>query len=108
MYRYKKNVKKLSELFKDRPQKPVDTALWWTEYVLRHKNLTFSKPLAINQTWYERRLLDIWMFLGLVIFGSLITLVKSLNYFFSNDINKKIMISSNNSKKPSKQKLKTS
>lgn len=83
--RFKNNVIRLSELFKDRPQKPVDTALWWTEYVLRHKNLTFTKPLAINQPWYARRLLDVWTFLGFAIFGSITALVLSVNYIFCNN-----------------------
>jgi glucuronosyltransferase len=52
-----------SKLFRDLPAKPLETAVWWTEYVLRHKQTPFLMPLAVNQTWYERRLLDVWGFI---------------------------------------------
>ncbi|KRF99987.1 uncharacterized protein Dwil_GK27520 [Drosophila willistoni] len=34
---YAKNAKLLSTRFRDQPMNAVDTAVWWTEYVLRHK-----------------------------------------------------------------------
>lgn len=53
---------KVSNLFKDRPMKPVDTAFWYTNYVLRNKNASgFMVPMGKHQTWYERRHLDIWL-----------------------------------------------
>jgi heme/copper-type cytochrome/quinol oxidase subunit 2 len=39
---------------------PVDLAVWWTEYALRHKETPFLKPKGIHQTWYQRRLVDVW------------------------------------------------
>ncbi|KAG8336178.1 hypothetical protein J6590_050380, partial [Homalodisca vitripennis] len=35
--RYRESAKLLSERFRDRPMSPLDTAVYWTEYVLRHK-----------------------------------------------------------------------
>ncbi|CAG7732911.1 unnamed protein product, partial [Allacma fusca] len=60
--KYKQNMEKLSKLFKDRPSSPLETAVWWTEYVLRNDDLSSLKPLGIHQTWYQRRLLDVWGF----------------------------------------------
>ncbi|KAH8294658.1 hypothetical protein KR018_000890 [Drosophila ironensis] len=34
---YKQRARDLSDRFHDQPMSPMDTALWWTEYVLRHK-----------------------------------------------------------------------
>ncbi|XP_068156327.1 UDP-glycosyltransferase UGT5-like [Drosophila tropicalis] len=34
---YARNAKEISTRFRDQPMNPVDTAVWWTEYVLRHK-----------------------------------------------------------------------
>lgn len=34
---YKKRALELSARFHDQPMSPMETALWWTEYVLRHK-----------------------------------------------------------------------
>jgi len=61
--RYKSKMMEISSLFKDRPGKPLETAVWWTEYVLRHKDTSALKPLSLYQPWYERRLLDVWLFL---------------------------------------------
>lgn len=51
---------KLSKKFHDRPMKPADTALWWTEYVLRNDNTNHLKSLSINTSWFKRRSLDVW------------------------------------------------
>jgi len=68
--RYLKNIKKASKVFKDRPQKPLDIAVWWVEYVLRHQDTSFLRPLSMSQTWYEKRLLDVWAFIaGVFIVG---------------------------------------
>lgn len=55
-------MKTLSNLFRDRPQKPLQTALWWTEYVLRHSDeeLKALRPLSVGQSWIVRRQLDVW------------------------------------------------
>jgi len=58
--KYTTNMKLLSKRFKDRPMKPADTALWWTEFVLRHESTSFLSPLSRYQSWYQRRLLDVW------------------------------------------------
>ncbi|XP_017039759.1 UDP-glycosyltransferase UGT4 [Drosophila ficusphila] len=34
---YKLNAMDLSNRFHDQPMSPIDTAIWWTEYILRHK-----------------------------------------------------------------------
>ncbi|VVC33109.1 UDP-glucuronosyl/UDP-glucosyltransferase [Cinara cedri] len=34
---YKKKAKELSQIFLDRPVSPMETAIYWTEYVIRHK-----------------------------------------------------------------------
>lgn len=37
MARYRDNVKRLSALYNDRPQDPLELGIYWVEYVLRHK-----------------------------------------------------------------------
>ncbi|XP_041779023.1 UDP-glucosyltransferase 2-like [Anopheles merus] len=34
--RYKRNVARLGRLVRDQPMRPVEKAVWWTEYVIRH------------------------------------------------------------------------
>ncbi|CAG7724100.1 unnamed protein product, partial [Allacma fusca] len=57
--RYVKNVKEVSRRFKDRPMSSVDTAVWWTEYVLRHDTGHLKSP-GVQQYWWQRALLDFW------------------------------------------------
>lgn len=75
-HRFKEGMKKVSSLFKDRPMSPLQTALWWTEFVLSHdaEELTeFLWPRSVTQGWMVRRQLDVWLFVGLL-FGLVIAL----------------------------------
>ncbi|CAG7832969.1 unnamed protein product, partial [Allacma fusca] len=36
--KYAKNMKVMSEIFRDRPMSPIETAVYWTEFVLRHED----------------------------------------------------------------------
>ncbi|XP_031829088.2 UDP-glucosyltransferase 2 [Nomia melanderi] len=58
---YRENMKKTTELFRDRPMKAIDTAIFWVEYVHRHKNALQSP--AIYLTWWQQNLLDVYGFL---------------------------------------------
>lgn len=57
--RYKENIDKLSILFKDRPTPILDTALYWIEYVIRHKGAPHLRTVSVNLPWYQYFLLDI-------------------------------------------------
>lgn len=57
-------------MFTERPQKPLETALWWTEFVIRHskEDLAILRPVNIGHPWWKRRQLDIWItILGCVV-----------------------------------------
>ncbi|KAK9878455.1 hypothetical protein WA026_022095 [Henosepilachna vigintioctopunctata] len=58
--RYKKNVLRLSEEFKDRPMSPLETAVYWVEYVLRHKGAPQLKTPSIALEWYQYYLFDVF------------------------------------------------
>jgi len=67
----------VSKRFRDRPEKPVDTGVWWIEYVLRNENLhEFLMPLSAGQYWFQKRLLDVWLFIGLLYLLKLYILTK--------------------------------
>ncbi|XP_043654122.1 UDP-glycosyltransferase UGT5-like isoform X2 [Drosophila teissieri] len=38
--KYALNANKISMTFKDRPMSPLDTAVWWTEYALRNRDIS--------------------------------------------------------------------
>ena len=103
-FRYKSNVEKVSRLFKDRISKPIETAVWWTEYVLRNPDSDHLKPLAIHQYWFQRRLLDVWGLLLLVFLAVAalkIYILKSICSYFCS------VCSSSTSKEVTTKKIKT-
>ncbi|XP_046658308.1 UDP-glycosyltransferase UGT5-like [Homalodisca vitripennis] len=57
--RYRESAKLLSERFRDRPMSPLDTAVYWTEYVLRHKGGRHLRSAAVDMPWYQLWLLDV-------------------------------------------------
>lgn len=51
----------MSDLFKDRPMKPMDTAVYWVEYIAKHGNILQSPAIRLN--WWQRNLWDVYGFL---------------------------------------------
>ncbi|XP_033219242.1 UDP-glucuronosyltransferase 2B31-like [Belonocnema kinseyi] len=70
-YRY--NIEKISKLYYDRNMSPKDTAVFWTEYVLRHGNVLRSP--AADLKWYQIQLLDVY---GFILFTTLLVLYVAL------------------------------
>nr|QPA18368.1 UDP-gluconosyltransferase [Trialeurodes vaporariorum] len=56
---FRENVKELSRRTKDRPETAMDTAVFWTEYVLRHKGASHLKPYSVYLPYYQYLLLDV-------------------------------------------------
>ncbi|XP_045536656.1 UDP-glycosyltransferase UGT5 [Papilio machaon] len=88
---YKKNALEISQRFKDRPMTPLDTAMFWLEYLLRNKNAEALKNPALDLSWFEYLMLDVYAIVllsGIVIIGVIlktISLIKSV--LFSKNIN---------------------
>lgn len=57
--KYRQLVKKSSDLYKDRPQHPLDTAVYWTEYVLRHGGAKHMQSQAVHLNWFQQNSLDV-------------------------------------------------
>jgi len=58
----------IKKLFHDRPMSPVDTAVWWSEYVMRNDDISHLRPAGHNQNWFVRRQIDVWGFLSISLF----------------------------------------
>lgn len=56
-------MEKYSALTKDQPQSPMERAVWWTEYVLRHNGARHLRSAAVDMPWYQYFLLDVIAFL---------------------------------------------
>lgn len=58
MPQYLRNVHELSERFRDQPMHPLDTAVYWTEYVIRHKGASHMRVLPSNMKLIDYYCLD--------------------------------------------------
>lgn len=92
---------KLSKIFRDRPTAPLETAMWWVEYVLRHDDTSHLRPMGHDQYWFVRRQVDIW---------AVVTLTVLVVAIFFVVIVRKVVkgIFSRKRKSPSPEKTKTS
>ncbi|CAH0561508.1 unnamed protein product [Brassicogethes aeneus] len=73
--KYQQNAKKFSVLFKDRPMSALDTAIYWTEYVIRHKGAPHLKSQATELSWYQYYLLDVALIFLSILFITIYVLV---------------------------------
>ncbi|KAM9828549.1 UDP glucuronosyltransferase 5 family, polypeptide E1 [Syngnathus typhle] len=65
---YKQNMIKVSQLHRDRPMKPVDTAVFWIEYVMRHRGAPHLRTDSYKLPWYAYHSLDVIAVLALFCF----------------------------------------
>lgn len=65
-FRYTETVQKLSVLFKDRPLSALKTAVFWTEYVIRHRGAKHLQSNAVHLNFFQLHLLDVWAVLLIV------------------------------------------
>ncbi|XP_032190363.1 UDP-glucuronosyltransferase 2B31-like [Mustela erminea] len=60
---YKENAMRLSRIHHDQPIKPLDRAVFWIEFVMRHKGAKHLQPASHDLTWFQYHSLDVIGFL---------------------------------------------
>ncbi|XP_049787183.1 UDP-glycosyltransferase UGT5-like [Schistocerca cancellata] len=60
--RYRERAKQVSQLFRDRPRPPMEEAIYWVEYVIRHRGAPHLRSAALDLVWYQYLLLDVAAF----------------------------------------------
>ncbi|XP_020789425.2 UDP-glucuronosyltransferase 1-2-like isoform X2 [Boleophthalmus pectinirostris] len=60
---YRENIQRLSKLHHDKPMTPMDTALFWIEYVIRNKGVPHLQAVGYSLPWYSYFCLDVAAFL---------------------------------------------
>ncbi|XP_025291456.1 UDP-glucuronosyltransferase 2A3-like isoform X2 [Canis lupus dingo] len=60
---YKENATRLSRIHHDQPVKPLDRAVFWIEFVMRHKGAKHLRPASHDLTWFQYHSLDVIGFL---------------------------------------------
>lgn len=73
---YKDKAEEISRRFLDRPVSALDTAMFWIEYVIRHKGAEFIKNPAARLSWIEYNMLDVYAFVLAIAAAAVLAIVK--------------------------------
>ncbi|XP_062984238.1 UDP-glucuronosyltransferase 3A2 [Elgaria multicarinata webbii] len=74
--RYKSAAKVLSTIHHSHPFTPEQRLAGWIEHILQVGSGKHLQPYAFHQPWYQRYLLDVWLFLSALLLGSIYLCVK--------------------------------
>lgn len=64
---YRRNIQRLSRLHRDQPMAPIDQAVFWVEYVIRHKGAAHLRTDSYKLPWYSYHSLDVVLLLMTVV-----------------------------------------
>uniref|UniRef100_A0A8D3AG55 UDP glucuronosyltransferase 5 family, polypeptide A2 n=2 Tax=Scophthalmus maximus TaxID=52904 RepID=A0A8D3AG55_SCOMX len=56
---YRENMQRLSRLHRDQPMKPLDRAVFWIEYVIRHKGARHLQSPSYKMSWFVYNSVDV-------------------------------------------------
>ncbi|KAL0968686.1 hypothetical protein UPYG_G00270200 [Umbra pygmaea] len=56
---YRENMQRLSRLHRDQPVKPLDTAVFWIEFVMRHKGARHLRSESYKMSWIVYHSVDV-------------------------------------------------
>ncbi|XP_069030574.1 UDP-glucuronosyltransferase 2A2-like [Embiotoca jacksoni] len=75
---YRMNMQRLSRLHRDQPITPMDNAVFWIEFVMRHKGAAHLKAASYRLPWYSYHSVDVVLFLAGVVLLVLLTIFVSM------------------------------
>ncbi|XP_037685848.1 UDP-glucuronosyltransferase 2A3-like [Choloepus didactylus] len=78
---YKENAVRLSRIHHDQPMKPLDRAVFWIEFVMRHKGAKHLRPAAHDLTWFQYHSLDVIGFLLACVAVAIFLVTKGCLFF---------------------------
>lgn len=87
--RYLNSARAVSSSYKNRPQKALDTAIWWVEYVAKTQGGPLLRSSSANMSAFVYYCLDIYLFF-IVLILSLVFLGRVLLKRFCKSSNKKM------------------
>uniref|UniRef100_A0AAY4CWK5 UDP-glucuronosyltransferase n=1 Tax=Denticeps clupeoides TaxID=299321 RepID=A0AAY4CWK5_9TELE len=56
---YRENMQRLSRIHRDQPMKPLDQAMFWIEYVMRHRGAPHLRTQSFRMSWLAYHSVDI-------------------------------------------------
>ncbi|XP_060531526.1 uncharacterized protein LOC132705109 [Cylas formicarius] len=79
---YTENVKKMDLLINDQPMEGLQKAIWWIEYVIRHKGAKHLRSPAVDMPWWEYLMLDVIAFVFAIVYFITYIIYKSFVVIF--------------------------
>ncbi|CAH1160294.1 unnamed protein product [Phaedon cochleariae] len=65
--KFRQSAKDLSERFKDRPSSPMETAIYWIEYVAKYRGASHIRTAAVLMPAYQYLLMDVIAFIASIV-----------------------------------------
>ncbi|KAL0810801.1 hypothetical protein ABMA28_010117 [Loxostege sticticalis] len=81
---YRENVARLRQLMLDQPQSPLERAVWWTEYVIRHSGARHLRAPAANMPWHQYLELELVTYFVLGLLSVILGTVILVSYLYRN------------------------
>ncbi|XP_066517712.1 UDP-glucuronosyltransferase 2C1-like isoform X2 [Hoplias malabaricus] len=79
---YRENMQQLSRIHRDVPVKPLDNAVFWTEYVMRHGGAPHLRTESYKMPWYAYHSVDVILVLLSVVLVIGFLTYAVIKYFF--------------------------
>ncbi|XP_063129643.1 UDP-glucuronosyltransferase 2A1 isoform X3 [Rattus norvegicus] len=79
---YKENAMRLSRIHHDQPVKPLDRAVFWIEFVMRHKGAKHLRVAAHDLSWFQYHSLDVIGFLLACMASAILLVIKCCLFVF--------------------------
>ncbi|XP_017015599.3 UDP-glycosyltransferase UGT5-like [Drosophila takahashii] len=86
---YKENVQRASNIFRDRPLEPRKSAVYWIEYVIRHRGAPHMRSAGLDLNWFQFYLLDVVAFAGIIALSGILVLSLAIRLLMPSNSNKK-------------------
>ncbi|KAJ8963143.1 hypothetical protein NQ318_018608 [Aromia moschata] len=79
---YKDNIKRKSLMLRDQPLKPIDVAIYWSEFVMRYNGTSHLLNKGMKLYRFQNLLLDVTAFLLLISVTTVIIFLKTCKFIF--------------------------
>uniref|UniRef100_A0A667YJK7 UDP-glucuronosyltransferase n=1 Tax=Myripristis murdjan TaxID=586833 RepID=A0A667YJK7_9TELE len=80
---YKASVQRLSDIQRDQPMTPLDTAVFWIEFVMRHGGAKHLRVQSHALNWFQYHSLDTGATLLAALMMAIFIIYKGLRFFIS-------------------------
>ncbi|XP_058826485.1 UDP-glucosyltransferase 2-like isoform X1 [Topomyia yanbarensis] len=81
--KYKRNIERLGKLVRDQPMRPVEKAIWWTEYVIRHQGASHYRYKAAQMPVWQYHYYDVMATLLAATLSVLAVAIYAIRQLFS-------------------------